>query len=138
MPYSYPPYSPMVLHALGREMTRRATDEPAWMADVPAGAAWYAGQRVWARPVALRDFYAIHAEQAIVALVLTPATLNRPFFGELNVPEAGATETRFGGWDRVYGGLVSGQMPTGFPLQKSQSLADNFIVLIDERRVPWR
>lgn len=138
LPYTYPPYSPLVLHALGQEVTRRSMDGPAWMTDGPAGAAWYSGRRVWGRPGALREFYAIHAEQPIVALVLTPATLDRPFFSGLNVPEAGAADTRFGGWDRVHAGLVSEPMPAGFPLQNVQRLAGNFVVLVDERRAPWR
>ncbi|MCC5023444.1 MAG: hypothetical protein J6386_11960 [Candidatus Synoicihabitans palmerolidicus] len=49
--FSYPPYYPAFFIALGEEVERRGDPISGWMADVPAGAAWYAGQRVWAQPL---------------------------------------------------------------------------------------
>ncbi len=45
--FSYPPYYPSFFMALGQEMQEGAGPVGGWMADVPAGAAWYSGQRVW-------------------------------------------------------------------------------------------
>lgn len=135
--FSYPPYYPAFFQGMATEMARRGGEHPSWMADVPAGAAWYSGQRVWAQPRSLRDFYAVHAEQPLLALVLTPHTLDRPFFSELAAAgPAGAS--RFGDWGDVYRALIREQVPAGFPLARPQKLADNFYVLLDPRRVPWR
>jgi len=134
--FSYPPYWPSFFQLMGVEMERRGGDQPGWMADVPAGAAWYSGQRVWGQPHTLRDFYAVHVEQPQISLVLTPHTLDRPFFAELT---GGAQSTsRFGEWGRIYTGMLNGRMPRDFPLSQPQKLADNFHVLIDPRRVPFR
>lgn len=130
--FSYPPYYPSFFKAMGDELQRGDTSRVGWMADVPAGAAWYSGKRVWAQPESLRDFYAVHVEQRIIALVLTPETLDRPFFSELMGGEM--TDSRFGEWSKVYTGLINGRMPGGFPLNQSRSLADNFHLIVD---VEW-
>lgn len=134
--FSYPPYFPSFFQGLRVEMGRRGGDHPAWMADVPAGAAWYSGQRVWAQPARLRDFQAIQAEQPVIALVLTPHTLDRSLFEEM----AGArtTDTRSREWADIYHGLIHEQLPAAFPLSQVQRLAGNFYVLLDPQRVPWR
>lgn len=134
--FHYPPYYPSFFQGMRAEMARRGGAHPAWMADVPAGAAWYSGQRVWAQPVQLREFFEIHAEQPIVALVLTPRTLDRPFLSELT--GSPATASRFGAWSAIYTGLLSSRLPADFPLAQPQKLADNFYVLLDPRRVPLR
>lgn len=131
--FSYPPYYPSFFKAMGDEMPERDFEHVGWMSDVPAGAAWYSGKRVWAQPESLRDFHAVHVEQRIVALVLTPETLDRPFFSELM--EGRVDESRFGEWGKVYTGLITGRMPPGFPLDQSRSLAENFHLVIDARWV---
>lgn len=127
--FSYPPYFPSFFMALGDEMAQRAGPVGGWMADVPAGAAWYSGRRVWAQPASLRDFYAVHVEQPILALVLTPETLDRPFFAEL----AGnnLSTSKFGEWGKIYTGLISGRMAGEFPLSESQQMSENLYVLLD-------
>ena len=127
--FSYPPYYPAFFIALGQEVERRGGPVGGWMCDVPAGAAWYSGQRVWAQPDTLRDFYEIDVDQHQLALVLTPATLDRPFFAELLDAEANAT--RFGEWGRIYTGLINGKLPREFPLRESRALAPNFQLLVD-------
>jgi hypothetical protein len=107
------------------------------MADVPAGAAWYSGLRVWAQPAELRQLYVVHAEQPLVALVLTPATLDRPYFADLAV-RSRTTASRFGEWERIYRGLAREQLPPDFPLRGTERIADNLFVLFDPQRPPWR
>lgn len=131
--FHYPPYHPGIFANLGDEFARRSEGEPVWMADVPAGAAWYSGRRVWARPTTLRDFYTLAVNEPLVALVLTPYTLDRPFYSELAAVKADAP--RFGDWDRIHAGLVTQRFPSEFPLRQPQKLADNFYVLIDPTRV---
>ncbi len=127
--FSYPPYYPAFFLALGQEMHLRGGPVAGWMCDVPAGAAWYSSSRVWAQPDTLRDFYEVDVDQHQVALVLTPETLDRPFFAQLLDAEANAT--RFGEWGKVYTGLISRKLPPSFPLQESRALAPNFQLLVD-------
>ena len=113
------------------------------MADVPAGVAWYADTRVWAQPPRLRDFYAITLEQPIGELLLTPKTLDRPFFSELNarpiLPGSLSTlPNRFGEWGGIYAGLLTGAMPREFPLGSPQKLAENLYVLLNPLLPPAR
>jgi hypothetical protein len=136
--FAYPPYYPDAIRGVAAEVQRRSAREAAWMCDQPQGAAWYAGQRVWAQPTRLRDFYAIYAEQPLVALLLTPATLDRPFFDDLAKGDDGATASRFGDWDQIYRGLVTGEWPREFPLRRRQAIAPNHQILLDDRRVPLR
>ena len=83
--FQYPPYFPGLLQGLRVELERREqVGRFGIMADIPAGVAWYGRTRVWAQPPRLRDFYAITLEQPIGELLLTPRTLDRPFFSELN------------------------------------------------------
>ena len=114
------------------------------MADVPAGVAWYGSQRVWAQPVKLRDFYAIMVDQPIAELLLTPRTLDRPFFSELVVrPAAPGKPTPVpgvysGDWGRVYASIFTGSPPEDFPLNVSQRIADNLYVLLNPAVPPVR
>lgn len=135
--FQYPPYYPPLFLGMRDEMIRRGGPHPAWMADVPAGAAWYTGQRVWAQPALLRDFYAIGAEQPMLALVLTPQTLDRPFFSEIG-RKTEDSDRRLGDWSQVYSGLVTGRPAPGFPLSLPQKIADNLYVLIDPLAQPMR
>ncbi len=132
--FHYPPYHPSLFAGMGQEVRRHEDQRLGWMADVPAGAAWYSGQRVWAQPQSLREYYLISIEQPLLALVLSPQTLDRPFFAELN--PSGVAESRFGDWGRIYEGLIEGRMPRDFPLQQVQRVADNYRVLIDPRPRP--
>ncbi len=136
--FHYPPYFPALFQGMRTDLARRSADgQMGLMADVPAGVAWYAGTRAWAQPSRLRDFYAITLEQPIGQLLLTPRTLDRPFFSELNArtgPTAGALTPgagRFGEWGNIYAGLLTGTMPPEFPLRSSQKLAENLFVLFD-------
>lgn len=135
--FHYPPYYPALFLGMRDEMTRRGGANPGWMADVPAGAAWYSGQRVWAQPATLRDFYAIGAEQPMLALVLTPQTLDKPFFSDIG-RRTDAADRKIGDWSQVYTALVTGRPPPGFPLTLPQKIADNLYVLIDPLAQPIR
>lgn len=135
--FQYPPYYPSLFIGMRDEMTRRGGSNPGWMADVPAGAAWYSGQRVWAQPAQLRDFYAIGAEQPMLALVLTPQTLDRPFFSEIGRRTEEA-DRKIGDWSQVYSSLITGRPAPGFPLSMPQKIADNLYVLIDPLAQPIR
>lgn len=142
--FQYPPYFPGLFSGMKNELTRRdATGRFGLMADVPAGVAWYGRTRVWAQPPRLRDFYAVTLEQPIGELLLTPRTLDRPFFSELNarstLPGAlSAVPNRFGEWGEIYGGLLTGQLPREFPLGAPQKLAENLYVLLNPALPPLR
>lgn len=125
--FAYPPYHPFVYLELGRAVRAEHGLAPGWMADLPAGAAWYSGRRVWAQPETLREFRVASTHQPIVALVLTPHTLDRPFFSELLRPAP--EPSRFGDWAQLYAGLAEGRLPADFPLSRQERLADNFRVL---------
>ena len=74
-------------------------------------------------------------EQPIGALLLTPRTLDRPFFSELAAGAAPASKSppasRPDDWGRIYGGLFTGSLPLEFPLSAPQRLADNLCVLLN-------
>ena len=127
--FCYPPYYPVVFVGMREDATHRGG--LAWMADVPAGAAWYSGQNVWSQPAQLRDIYEIGVDQPIYALVLTPHTLDKPFYSELT--RIGKNAGRLGEWSEVYSGLVKGRFPPAFPLQFPQKVSDNLYVLFDPR-----
>ena len=135
MHINYPPYYPALFVGIRQELERRDdTGRFGVMADVPAGVAWYGRQRVWAQPVNLRDFYTVAVEiQPIGALLLSPHTLDRPFFSELNPhpPAGGPAPDKLGNWGGVYGGIVSGTLPDTFPLRVPQRIADNLYVLLN-------
>ncbi|HZP58770.1 MAG TPA: hypothetical protein VFB27_00495, partial [Opitutaceae bacterium] len=91
--FFYPPYFPNLFMGMRDELRQRgALGRFGLMTDVPAGAAWYAGVRVWAQPARLRDFYVIGEEQPVGCLLLSPRLLDRPFFGELAGPAAKTAE----------------------------------------------
>jgi hypothetical protein len=131
--FSYPPYYPALFMGMREETSRRGA-RTTWMADVPAGAAWYGGQRVWAQPATMRDFHAVVSAHPMLALVLTPKTLDKPFFAELT-RKSGET-SRLGEWAQVYAGLVTNRFPSGFPLSLAQKLDENLYVLIDPLAAP--
>jgi hypothetical protein len=142
--FQYPPYFPGLFMGLRQELERRGTGGKfGIMADVPAGVAWYGQARAWQQPPTLRDFYAITLEQPIGELLLTPRTLDRPFFSELNARivlpgTLGVLPNRFGEWGEVYAGLLTGAMPRDFPLGAPQKLAENLYVLLNPSLPPPR
>ncbi len=142
--FQYPPYFPGLLQGLRVELERREqVGRFGIMADVPAGVAWYGHTRAWAQPPRLRDFYAITLEQPIGELLLTPRTLDRPFFSELNARSVmpgnlGGVANRFGEWGEIYAGLLTGNFPREFPLAGTQKLAENLYVLLNPALPPPR
>jgi hypothetical protein len=136
--FTYPPYFPQLLIGLREEIEQRgALNRFGAMADIPAGAAWYGRHRVWAQPERLRDFQAIMVKQPVGALLLTPRTLDRPFLSELGARGSaltsirGGSDDRFGEWGQIYGALLTGRMPAGFPLTERQPFAENLYVLLN-------
>jgi hypothetical protein len=134
--FHYPPYFPTLFVSMREDLERCSPDKRyGTMADVPAGMAWYGRQRCWAQPPSLRDFYRISVEQPIAQLLLTPKTLDRPFFSELNarpvLPAALiAGPSRFGEWGQIYAALFTGRLPQEFPLRNAQKVSDNLYVLM--------
>ncbi len=135
--FQYPPYFPGLLDGMRRQLeSADPSGRFGLMADVPAGLAWYGRTRAWAQPATLRDFYAVQVEQVTGELLLTPKTLDRPFFSDLNAkPKASGFLTaalpRIGQWGEVYGGLLTGSLPRGFPLTSAQRLSENLYVLVN-------
>jgi len=142
--FQYPPYFPGLLQGMRRQLDASgAAGRYGLMADVPAGLAWYGRTRAWAQPATLHDFYAVQIDQVTGELLLTPRTLDRPFFSDLNArPKApgflSAAVPRIGEWGEVYGGLLTGAMPREFPLTSPQKLAENLYVLFNPSLPPAR
>jgi hypothetical protein len=135
--FDYPPYFPQLLQGMRSKLD---VSDPGGryglMADVPAGLAWYGQTRVWAQPATLRDFYAVQVEQPTGELLLTPRTLDRPFFSDLNAKAKApgfltASIPRIGEWGEVYGGLLTGTFPPGFPLSTPRKLTEDLYVLFN-------
>ncbi len=126
--FQYPPYYPALFYSLGNEMQNQVVPSE-WMADTPAGAAWYSGRRVWARPATLQDFYRIGSEVPVQALALTSETFDQPILAQLAALR-GADVGRASSWTQVYAGLYSLQFPPAFPLQQPHRIADNLWVLL--------
>jgi hypothetical protein len=135
--FHYPPYYPNLFMELQGDLKRRFLPGTGVSTDVPAGTAWYGQVRVWAKPERLRDFSRIMVEQNIGALLLTPVTLDRPFFTELAARKDDAINlTDSGGWGGVYAGLVTRRMPAGFPLNMApQKLTENMVLLVNPQTV---
>lgn len=131
--FHYPPYYPNLFMELRKDAESRFLPGTGLCTDVPAGTAWYGNFRVWAKPERLRDFSQVIVEQNIGALLLTPVTLDRPFFTELAARKDDAISlTDSGGWGGVYAGLVSRRMPANFPLNlPPQKLTENMVLLVN-------
>jgi hypothetical protein len=138
--FYYPPYYPNLFMELQKDMTNRFLPGTGVATDVPAGTAWYGRLRVWSKPEKLRDFYAITVEQNIGALLLTPVTLDKPFFTELAARGEDAIKLNdSGGWGGVYSGLVTRRMPRDFPLgMPPQRLTENMVLLVNPTMVHRR
>jgi hypothetical protein len=135
--FQYPPYFPQLFQGMRRQLD---VSDPGGrfglMADVPAGLAWYGQARVWAQPATLRDFYAVQVEQPTGELLLTPRTLDRPFFSDLNAKQKTpgfltASIPRIGEWGEVYGGLLTGTFPREFPLSAPRKVTEDLYVLFN-------
>lgn len=135
--FHYPPYYPNLFMELNKDMRTRFLPGTGVATDVPAGTAWYGQMRVWAKPERLRDFSQIIVEQNIGALLLTPVTLDRPFFTELAArKDDNINLTDTGGWGGVYAGLVTRRMPATFPLNlPPQKLTENMVLLVNPETV---
>lgn len=135
--FHYPPYFPNLFMELQGDLQRRFLPGTGVSTDVPAGTAWYGQVRVWAKPERLRDFSRIIVEQNIGALLLTPVTLDRPFFTELAARKDDTISlTDTGGWGGVYAGLVTRRMPGSFPLNlPPQKLTENMVLLVNPQTV---
>lgn len=133
--FHYPPYFPGLFMELRQDMRRQFLPDTGVATDVPAGMAWYGQGRVWAKPERLRDFSQIMVDQNIGALLLTPVTLDRPFFTELAARSGDTISlTDTGGWGGVYAGLVTRRMPANFALNlPPQKLTDNMVLLVNPR-----
>jgi hypothetical protein len=135
--FQYPPYFPQLLQGMRRQLDiSDAGGRYGLMADVPAGLAWYGQTRVWAQPATLRDFYAVQVEQPTGELLLTPRTLDRPFFSDLNAKSntqsfLTASIPRIGEWGEVYAGLLTGTFPRGFPLSTPRKVTEDLYVLFN-------
>ncbi|MDX2187508.1 MAG: hypothetical protein SFV32_11290 [Opitutaceae bacterium] len=133
--FSYPPYYPVLIQALGKEVASRGGGGWTWMSDLPAGSAWYAGRTVVAKPRSSDDFRAIAQRKPVLCLLLSPETLDRPYFTDLAEGES-ELHGRSWRWAEVYRGLVVGRMPPGFPLIREERLAPNLVVLADPNSPP--
>jgi len=142
--FQYPPYFPQLFQGMRRQID---ASDPAGrfglMADVPAGLAWYGQARVWAQPATLRDFYAVQVEQPTGELLLTPKTLDRPFFSDLNAKPKTlgfmtASIPSIGEWGEVYGGLLTGSFPREFPLSAPRKITEDLYVLFNSSMAPGR
>jgi hypothetical protein len=138
--FYFPPYFPGLFIELHQELRTRFLPGTGVATDVPAGSAWYGRSRVWAKPERLRDFSQIIVEQNIGALLLTPVTLDRPFFTELAARKDDAISlTDTGGWGGVYAGLVTRRLPATFPLNlPPQKLTENMVLLVNPQTLAHR
>ena len=95
---------------------------------------------MWNEVSVFPDDLAQHGTQYIGALLLTPTTLDRPFFSELAARGEDAIKlTDSGGWGGVYSGLVTRRMPAGFPLSMPpQRLTENIVLLVNPTMVHRR
>jgi hypothetical protein len=140
--FQYPPYFPQLFQGMRHQLN--ASDPGGrfgLMADVPGGLAWYGGSRVWAQPATLRDFYAVQVEQPTGELLLTPRTLDRPFFSDLNAKAKApsfltASIPTIGEWGEVYGGILTGNFPREFPLGIPRKITDDLYVLFNSSMSP--
>lgn len=125
--HNFPPYLPALFEGIGEKLSEGRAEPLAWMSDVPAGAAWYSGRRVWMQPASMSGFRQVARWQQVRALVLTPETLSRPFFGGLAKASLGEADD----WAAVYRGLAAGRLPPDFPLSVPVRITADFYVLID-------
>lgn len=126
LPFTYPPYAPSLFALTRHELMDRRPSTYAMMCDVPCGLAWYADTRVWQQPARYADFARIQNLQFTPVHLITPRTLNRPFFSELTRDDDDPA-----GWDGIYVGLPTRQIPFHHPFRRVIRLQDNMFVLSD-------
>lgn len=132
--FRHPIYWPRIMYLLGPGVASQLGASYGMMSDVPAGLAWYSGERVWAQPEQFLDFAMIMQTQAIGALYLSPAVLDRPYFSELvgedkQLADGGPIKSPT--WGRVYAGIDKEHLPPFFPLQNTVRIMDNIILFTD-------
>lgn len=131
--FTYPPYYPGLFVSLRNSFQQAMPgQEFPWMADIPAGAAWYSGCPVWAKTDDLADYYKISLDRPFEALLLSPHTLDKPYFAELAPVKSSAPN--LGEWPLVYTGLNTGRFPPTFTLRRTQRLTDNMFILLKAQR----
>ena len=133
VPFKYPPYIPSIMAYTRTDLKVKFRPDYGFMADIPAGLAWYSQQKVWAKPNDYSGFVNVFLRQNIGGLLLSPAILDKPYFSKLLAADAeltgGSEETRH--WGDIYRGLEQGKIPDYFPLQIPLRLAVNMFVLIN-------
>ena len=109
-PVVYPPYFPPLIQQSARWMQ----PEELTMSDVPWALAWY-GDRpcVWLTLDAQDDFYAVNSMKLILALYLTPQTMDGKFVTEW----VEAPKRSWGNF--LMQTLVDKRVPDKFPLTKA-------------------
>ena len=133
LPFTYPPYHPSVMALTRTLIMDNVKPGYAFMADVPAGVAWYSQQPVWAQPETYSGYAEALLHQDIAALFLSPKVLDQPYFSQLLKPGfmSGAEISRSRTWSAVYANLLNSRVPHFFPLQRVFRLTENMYVLIN-------
>lgn len=132
IPFSLPPYYPLVMSYVQSSIADRFQPGYALMADTPAGLAWYGQTVVWAKPPDYSDFNEIMLRQNVGLLFLGPTILDDPYFTDLapTIKSQGES-TRRADWSSVYASLDTARLPGFFPLQIKQRIHLNMFVLIN-------
>lgn len=128
--FRWPPYMPVafanVSESLGLDFERF---NYGIMSDLPAGVSWYMQRPVWGQPTRYTGFASLRLVQDFGLLVLTPDTLDAPFFSELGLIGVDEQFVPSRGWHEVYRGIASGRVPSYFPLRNMSSLRPNLVLL---------
>jgi hypothetical protein len=123
-PIQFPPYAPGVMNQIG------TWTKPSEIvcSDMPWATAWYADRKSLLLPWTRKQFYEYHDFQPlggpVVALYLTPLTLDRKFSSDMRFGE-------YQDWATILLGLPRGL--DEFPLQSRIELADNRCLLLMDR-----
>ncbi len=78
----------------------------------------------------------MQVEQPTGEMLLTPKTLDRPFFSDLNARSTApafltASIPQIGEWGGVYGGLLTGTFPPQFPWSVPRKVTEDLYVLLN-------
>lgn len=135
LPFHYPPYWPPVF-VQTREFKETLTFGTGMISDVPAGMAWYAGERVWAQPTDYEDFARIALHEGISVQLFSADLMDRPFLRELvdlDIDERFRRKSERN-WSSVYIGLIEGEMPRFYPLKEVYQISDNMFLCYNADR----